>query len=48
MLNTHESNKEAGEMIAEAWSEYQNNENPREIAKTIGEEIVKLWMKKRK
>ena len=26
-------------MIAEAWSEYCNNPNPREIAQTVGEII---------
>lgn len=35
------------EMIAEGWSEYCNNDNPREMAKTIGEEIMKLWKKKK-
>lgn len=34
------------EFIAEGWSEYCNNDNPREIAKTIGEEIIRLWKKK--
>lgn len=41
----HES---PGEMIAEAWSEFCNNEKPRELAKTIGEEIKKLWKEKKK
>lgn len=31
------------EMIAEGWSEYCNNPNPREIASVIGKEIEKLW-----
>lgn len=35
------------EFIAEAWSEYCNNENPREIATTVGKEIIKLWKKKK-
>lgn len=35
------------EMIAEGWSEYCNNDQPREMAKTIGKEIVKAWKKKR-
>ncbi len=36
------------EFIAEAWSEYCNNSNPRPIAKTIGkriEELYKTWMR---
>lgn len=38
--------KDAGEMIAEAWSEYCNNKNPRGIANTVGKEIKKAWQKK--
>lgn len=34
------------EMIAEAWSEYCNNPQPREIAKTIGETIEAEYNKK--
>lgn len=34
------------EMIAEAWSEYCNNPQPREIAKTIGETIEAEYSKK--
>ncbi|MDO5015278.1 MAG: hypothetical protein Q4E28_04935 [Clostridia bacterium] len=34
------------EMIAEGWSEYCNNEKPRELAKIIGDEIIKLWKNK--
>ncbi len=33
-------------MIAEAWSEYCNNPEPREIAKIIGETIEKEYKKK--
>lgn len=36
-----------GEFIAEAWSEYCNNENPREVASIVGKEILKLWKKKK-
>lgn len=31
------------EMIAEGWSEYLNNENPREIATTVGTQIERMW-----
>lgn len=34
-----------GEFIAEGWSEYLNNENPREIAKEIGETIEREYEK---
>lgn len=34
------------EMIAEGWSEYCNNDKPREMAKAIGEEIKRIWKKK--
>ncbi|MEG0614272.1 MAG: hypothetical protein RR540_00840 [Oscillospiraceae bacterium] len=34
------------EMIAEAWAEYCNNPQPREIAKTIGEAIEAEYKKK--
>lgn len=34
------------EMIAEAWAEYCNNTEPREIAKQIGETIEREYMKK--
>lgn len=38
---------DAKEMIAEAWSEYNNNEKPREIAKIISEEVMDIWKKKK-
>lgn len=41
--NTFVKHEDAKEMIAEAWSEYNNNSSPREIAKIIGEKIEKLW-----
>lgn len=44
--NGETKHKDAGEMIAEAWSEYCNNENPRELSKIIGKEIERLWKKK--
>lgn len=31
------------ETIAEAWSEYRNNPNPREIALKIGKRVEELW-----
>ena len=34
------------EMIAEGWSEYCNNDKPREMAETIGKVIEELWEKK--
>ena len=37
------------EFVAEAWSEYMNNPNPREVAKCVGELIEKRyeqWQKK--
>ncbi|MDD6485878.1 MAG: minor capsid protein [Spirochaetales bacterium] len=45
----HNNNPEPiGEFIAEAWSEYCNNPNPRPIAETVGkriEEMYKTWKK---
>ena len=35
-----------GEFIAEAWSEYQNNPHPREIATKVGETIISAYNKK--
>lgn len=37
--NNQNANK-YGEMIAEAWAEYCNNPEPREIAKTVGSRII--------
>lgn len=37
--NNQNTNK-YGEMIAEAWAEYCNNPEPREIAKTVGSRII--------
>ncbi|MCM1508962.1 MAG: hypothetical protein NC177_17780 [Ruminococcus flavefaciens] len=37
------NSKRYAEMIAEAWAEYCNNPQPREIAKTVGETIEKLY-----
>lgn len=42
---------ETGEFIAEAWSEYLNNPNPRPVAKKVGEIIEEeyaKWLKSRK
>lgn len=36
------------EFIAEAWSEYANNSNPRNISKTVGSLIEKEWEKWKK
>lgn len=35
------------EMIAEGWSEFCNNPQPREMARVIGEEILRLWKEKK-
>ena len=40
--------KNSAEFVAEAWSEYLNNENPRPIAVAIGVLIRKLYDKKYK
>ena len=41
------SNKDRyGEFIAEAWSEYQNNPHPRDIATNVGETIINAYNKK--
>lgn len=42
--DNNNSNKYS-EMIAEAWAEYCNNPNPREIAKTVGETIMEEYQK---
>lgn len=39
--------KNIKETIAEGWSEYNNNDNPREIAKRIGELIEKEYKKRK-
>lgn len=41
----NDNNKRYSEMIAEAWSEYQNNPEPREIAKVVGETIEQTYKK---
>jgi hypothetical protein len=40
--------KSRSEFIAEAWSEYLNNPNPRPIAKQIGELIMRLYTERKK
>ena len=40
------ANKNISEFVSEAWSEYRNNPQPREVAKTVGREIIKLMKKK--
>ena len=40
--NNHNSNRYS-EMIAEGWSEYCNNPNPRPMAMEIGETIERLY-----
>ena len=42
----NDNNNKYGEMIAEAWAEYCNNPEPREVAKIIGEIIEKEYYKK--
>nr|DAT83307.1 MAG TPA: portal [Caudoviricetes sp.] len=37
------SQKSKAEMIAEAWSEYRNNSEPREVAKKVGKRVEELW-----
>lgn len=44
-LSTY-GHKNAAEFIAEAWSEYLNNEKPRPIAVAVGTLIRKLYAKK--
>lgn len=39
------ANTDINEFIAEGWSEYCNNPNPREIANEIGKTIERLWEK---
>lgn len=45
VLSTY-GNKNAAEFIAEAWSEYLNNEKPRPIAVAVGNIIKKLYEEK--
>ena len=40
------ANKNISEFVSEAWSEYRNNPQPREVAKAVGHEIIKLMKKK--
>ena len=35
-------------MIAEAWSEYRNNSEPREVAKKVGKRVEELWQQYQK
>ena len=42
------STENINEFIAEAWSEYANNSNPRNISKTVGSLIEKEWEKWKK
>jgi starvation-inducible outer membrane lipoprotein len=35
--------KNSSEFVAEAWSEFRNNPEPRPIAKKIGEKILSLY-----
>ncbi|MBR1486317.1 MAG: hypothetical protein IJ597_03580 [Synergistaceae bacterium] len=42
------ANTNIEEFVAEAWSEYRNNPKPREIAKSVGNEIIKYMKEARK
>lgn len=42
----HNNNKKYSEFIAEAWAEYRNNPEPREIATSVGRTIEKTYDKK--
>lgn len=44
-LSRYADNPRIQEFIAEAWSEYRNNPNPRPIAKAVGDRMVELYRK---
>jgi hypothetical protein len=42
------ASENCGEFIAEAWGEYQNNPNPRKIAKKVAERLLELGRERRR
>ena len=40
------ANTNINEFIAEAWSEYQNNPNPRPLSKQVSERLFELYKEK--